>query len=155
MADSVGSAAGSTISVSTGAPGTFDQVGWEAVTWVLVGEVMSISTFGAVAESVSYKTLSNRFVQVLKGSVDRGALDMDLASLGDDAGQVLLLDGAAGGEIDTLHSVKVTFKTGRVKYFQALVMSFTDTIGSPDDVITANTSLAITGANDVFTVAAP
>lgn len=146
-------AAGSKLYVSASLPATYDAVGFEALTWVEVGEVTEIPSFGKVFNIVNHNPLGDRQTIKRKGSYDNGSIDIPYAydmTPGGDAGQLLLL---AGLESDVSRSFWVDFKGLKAHYFTAQVTSAPATVGSVDQIIMKNTTLAID--NDVLEEDAP
>lgn len=67
-----------------------DATAFAALTWVQVGSVGRIGDFGADAKINSYMTLDETVVQKQKGTADAGSPELEVASLPDDAGQIIL-----------------------------------------------------------------
>ena len=136
--------AGTTVEVSIAAPATHDSVGFAALTYTALGEIVSTGTKGGAAALVNHAPLSPRAVQKFKGSVNYGSysvgLGMDLA----DAGQALMLAGALGASIDVVHSFKETKQNGDIEYYRALIMTFERAGGTVDAIIGANCTLELT-----------
>lgn len=136
--------AGTTIEVSIAAPATHDAAGFGALTFTAIGEIVSTGTKGGAAALVTHAPLSPRAIQKFKGSINYGSysvgLGMDLA----DAGQILMVAGALGAQVDVVHSFKETKQNGDIEYFRALIMTYERAGGTVDAIIGANSSLEIT-----------
>jgi hypothetical protein len=61
-----------------------------ALTWVQVGKVGNIGDFGATSTMNSYNTLDEAVSQKQKGTANAGDPQIEVASVADDAGQVIL-----------------------------------------------------------------
>lgn len=66
------------------------QSAFEALTWVQVGKVGNLGDFGSESNLSSYNTLDESVTQKQKGTADAGSLQVDVASVYDDAGQVIM-----------------------------------------------------------------
>ena len=135
--------AGATLGIVASQPATYDAAGFGALTFVNVGEVVSLAEHGASYALVTHSSLESRRVQKLKGSVNDGSmavgLGMDLA----DAGQILLLAGADGAQVDTVHSVAITYQDGSIEYFTGIIMSYTRNPSTIDAIIGANVTFEL------------
>lgn len=153
MASNAQTAAGSRLYVSAALPATYDKTGFEALTWVEVGEVTEIPSFGKVYNVVNHNPLGDRKTVKRKGSYDNGSIDVPYAydmTPGGDAGQALLL---AGLDSDVSRSFWVDIKELKAHYFTGQITSAPTTVGSVDQIIMKNTTIAID--DDVLEVAAP
>ncbi len=137
-------AAGSRLYVSTTLPATYDKAGFEALTWVEVGEVTEVPSFGKVYNIVTHNPLGDRQTIKRKGSYDNGELDVPYAYDPDgDAGQTILYDAL---DDDASYAFKLDIKEAPVLksfYFTAQVTSRPVTVGGTDSIVMANTTLAI------------
>lgn len=135
--------AGATFGIVASSPATYDPAGFAALTFVNVGEIVSLGEHGATYALVTHSPLDQRRVKKFKGSVNDGsmalALGMDIA----DAGQVLLIDGADGSAVDTEHSVEIVYQDGSIEYFTAIVMSYTRNPSTIDTIIGANVTIEL------------
>ena len=136
--------AGTLISVSVAAPATHDSAGFAALTFTAIGEVVTTGTKGPSVALVTHSPLDKRAIQKLKGTVNYGTYSVGLGLDLTDAGQVLLIAGAAGAQIDVVHSFKEVKQNGDIEYYRAVVMSFDRAGGGNDAVLGANTSLELT-----------
>ncbi|CDO34996.1 hypothetical protein [Novosphingobium sp. KN65.2] len=147
--------AGTTLGISAGAPATFNQAGFEALTFTGIGEVTSIDgDLGRVYNLVTHNPLATRATVKKKGSYNSGSVTLQLAIDRDDAGQVLAL---AARDSDANYSFELTLQDGTVIYFQGLVMSFPINAGNVDSITAGTISIEITAddsGNDFVEVAA-
>tara|TARA_R110002167_G_C12653248_1_gene649320 strand:- start:340 stop:786 length:447 start_codon:yes stop_codon:yes gene_type:complete len=136
--------AGTAISVSIAAPATHDDAGFAALTYTLIGEIVTTGTKGPSVALVTHSPLDKRAIQKYKGTVNYGTYSMGLGLDIADAGQVLLKAGADGAQIDVVHSFKEVKQNGDIEYYRAVIMSFDRAGGGNDAVLGANTSLELT-----------
>ena len=132
--------AGSTISLVNALPATYDQVGFEALTYVEVGEITNLGEFGKEYTLVTHNPIADRRTRKRKGSYDQGSLSLEMARVVSDAGQVLLLDGQ---DLDNSHSFKIVLQDGTALYFTAQIMSFKTTLGDVDSITSASCEVQI------------
>lgn len=142
--------AGTTLGVSATAPATYDQAGFELLTFTEVGEITDLGEYGRQYNLVTHNPLGDRRTVKRKGSYNDGALSMQLARVPDDTGQVILINA-----LDTDDSIacEITLQNGDIQYFTAQVMSYTTGVGSVDQITNAACNLEID--NDIIEVAAP
>jgi hypothetical protein len=137
--------AGTTLAISAGNPATFNQAGFEALTFTEVGEITSVDgDVGRVYNLVTHNPLATRATVKKKGSYNSGSLTLPLAIDRADAGQVIA---QAALLSDSNYSFKLTLQDGSVIYFQGIVMSFPLNAGGVD-VITSGTITVEITAND-------
>lgn len=144
---------GTEYSVSAALPATYDEAGFDALTFTVVAEVISIPSVGPVFEQVDHKALDRRNVVKRKGSVDYGSTDLGLGWSPTDAGQVLLIAGADGANVDSVYSHKIAYPTGDVKYFTSQIFSYTTEVADTDSIIGSTVSISLD--NTIIDKAAP
>ena len=144
---------GTTYSVSASLPATYDEAGFDALTFTGVAEGVSIPSIGPVFEQVDHKALDRRNVVKRKGTVDYGSTDMGLGWSPTDAGQVLLIAGADGANVDQVYSHKIEYPTGDVKFFTSQIFSYTTEVADTDSIIGSTVSISLD--NTIVDVAAP
>lgn len=137
----VATSAGTVLKISAGTPGTFNVAGYEALTWITVGEVTDLGEFGREYALVTHNPVGSRGTRKYKGSYNEGAMTLQLGLDTDDAGQILA---KAASLSDSDYSVSVTTQNGDVYYMQAKVMSWKVGVGSVDSITTATCVLEIT-----------
>lgn len=113
--------AGTILSVCANAPATFNQAGYEALSWTEAGEVDNLGEFGRIYELLTRKPLASRGTIKRKGSYDEGGLPLQLAYDKNDAGQTILLTAST---IDNPISCRIVTPDSTDFYFEAMVMSF-------------------------------
>jgi len=143
--------AGSTISVVSGSPATYNAAGFADLTFSPIGEVVSVGERGRTYTDVSYTSLAERGTLHRKGSYDEPETPFEIGADRDDAGQVVL---KAASTSDTSHSFKIEYSNGEVDYFEGLVFSLVTNGGDTDTIrmVTANVRIDRQG---VVEVAAP
>ena len=120
MADVV-SGSGSKLYVSSSLPATHDQIGFEALTWVLVKEVSDIGEYGREYDSIEHAPIDTRIVETIKGNYREGSLPLVIGSVPADPGQVIML---ASSEIDTDVAFKIDRNDGVIDYNIGKVFSY-------------------------------
>ena len=133
---------------NAGLPGTFDEAGYAALTYVECGYITEIPEFG---ESYNINTLSilgSRIVIKAKGSVDPGQMTLPMVRVPSDAGQAVL--NAARAD-DRSYTFKVTISddftpsTGHptTLYFAGKISGYPMNIGGVDGFVMANVTIAL------------
>jgi hypothetical protein len=135
--------AGATFGIVASSPATYDGVGFAALSYVNVGEIVSLGEHGATYALVTHSPLDSRRVKKFKGSVNDGSMALALGMDITDAGQVLLIAGADGVAVDTEHSVEITYQDGSIEYFTCMVMSYTRNPSTIDTIIGANVTVEL------------
>lgn len=123
--------AGTTLAISAGVPATYNEAGYEALTYTEIGEITDVGTHGKTHAETKVNTLGSAGVQKIKGSFDLGNKSVKLAVSSDDSGQVLVmtaLDSYAN------YAFKQVYQNGDIDYFSAKVMSAVTEGGTPDVV---------------------
>jgi len=143
MASAAFTSAGTTIGVVSGAPATFDQAGFGALTFTAIGEITSAGEFGRQYNLVTHNPLDSRETIKRKGSFNSGTLALEMGRVPADVGQVVLV---AGADSDTSHSFEVTLQDGTILYFTGQIMSYTTNVGSTDQITTATVNVEIDSA---------
>jgi len=136
---------GTTVSVSAAQPATENQAGYEALSWIVVGEVTNIGEAGGTAEIPTFTPVASGVVHKRKGSRNYGTQSLELAKDSTDVGQIALQSGFDGANAAVIHSVRLNDGT-EVSYFQGLVGSFTTVRGDANTIISHNVNLERTSA---------
>lgn len=144
--------AGTVVSISAGTPATYDQTGFEALTYTEVGEVISPPTGGGrVYEDVSYTLLKERATVHLKGTYDEAEVTFQMITSRSDAGQVLM---KAAHLSDNFYAFKVQYPDGDVDYYQARVFGLVDETGEANAIRTLSVTMR-KHSNGVIDIAGP
>lgn len=138
----VQTSAGSTISITSTLPTTYDTTGWNALTgWTVVGEVTDIGEFGKEFNLVTHIPVGNRQVKKFKGSFNNGSIQLQMGR-----------DSAAGSNqsalraalvSDSSYSFKVTLQDLTKVFFTGKVMSYKTAVGSVDQITAASCTIEI------------
>ena len=134
--------AGNKFYVSTTAtpPATYDAAGYGALTYAEIGEVVDAGTLTAEYAVTEHNPISDRNLQKLKGTRDNGSHDFGLGFDKVDAGQIVM---ETALDSDENYHFKVAMKSGDTIYYSGLVTKFDYVFGGADDVVGAETSVAI------------
>lgn len=135
--------AGTKLEVAAETPTTRDETEFSALTYTEVGEVTDMGEYGAEFETVTHNPLGTRRTVKRKGTVNDGALTMQLGRVPSDAGQQILIDGVDGAERDTVHSFKVTLQDGTTQYMTGQIYSFTTNVGSVNQITGASVTVEL------------
>jgi len=150
MASGAFTSAGTTIGITSTAPGTYDDNstdGLPTLTYTEIGEVSDLGEFGREYNEVTFNPLGDRRTVKRKGSYNDGSVSMTVARVPGDAGQTILQTAL---DDDASYFFDVELQDGTHLYFAAQVMSYTTNVGSVDQITTASVTLGIT--NDIFEV---
>ncbi len=134
-------AAGSSLALSAMLPSSFDAAGYAALTYVEIGQVEKLGSFGASFAKVEFQGLKGA-KQKFKGSADFGALQPSIALDALDAGQILLQT-ASDDETQKLYSFRVTFPDGSARYFRGRVFGAPETADGADSMLMATPTVEI------------
>jgi len=135
--------AGTTLGVVAALPATYDEAGFDALTFLTVGEITEIPAFGSVYNLITHSPLGERRVVKRKGSVNDGTLTLNFAADADDAGQTALKTAHTS---DTEISVAITYPDGEIDYFTVLVMSYQVNAGGVDSIKSDSVVVELTNA---------
>ena len=114
--------AGTIVSISSALPATYDELGFDALTYTVVGEVTTApSSGGKTFEDVSYTTLSDRATKHLKGTSDQAEQTLEVTVERTDAGQLIVV---ASLDSDNEYALKVEYNNGEIDYSQVLTIGF-------------------------------
>ena len=104
---------GSTLHLVAAAPATEDAAGYEALTFVEVGEVISIGAIGDTSEDVTVTKLKDGRTEHFNGAKDGGSVPVACVREEGDAGQAIV---EAEGNSNTTISFKVVDPNGDARY---------------------------------------
>lgn len=140
--------AGTVVSISAGVPASYNQAGFEALTYTEVGEITTLGDRGRTYEDVSYNTLGERGTVHLKGSFDEPETPFEMVAARADAGQIIMKAAAAS---DNEYAFKVEYNNGDIDYFQGTVFSFVTGGGDSNSIrtLTSNIRVSRQGVIDV------
>ena len=134
--------AGTTIGISQGTePATYDITGFDALTYVAIGEIVDGGEFGRSYELVTHNPIGTRQTVKRKGSFNDGQLTLQLARVPSDTGQAALL---AALDSDLNSSFEITLQDGTTQHFIAQVLSYTTNLGNVNQITGATVVVEIT-----------
>lgn len=134
--------AGSTLGIATGAPATYDEAGFTALTFATVGEVTDIGELGREYSLVTHSPVGSRAVQKFKGSYNNGSMQIQMGRDVTDAGQIAMNTALAS---DDDFAFCITLQDLSKIYFVGKVTTFKTSIGSVDQITGANCTIEISG----------
>ncbi len=125
--------AGSRIFVSAALPATQDAAGFEALTWVEIGEVTDIgSVLGRAYNTATHAPIGSPKQTQIKASYTLANAEFVCGWDEEDAGQELV---SAASNSNDVYAFKVEKQDGTVRYFTAQVMQFVENNGTVDNVV--------------------
>jgi hypothetical protein len=132
--------AGSVLSISAAAPATFTATGYEALTWVPVGEMNNMGSVEAKTFNTSTSSNIGTALQTnQKASYTLPNSDFNVNWDPLDEGQILVQ--AATDSLKAVYSFKLERESGEVSYCTAQVMQFAQVLGGIDDTATGQFTL--------------
>lgn len=131
---------GTQVFISNTLPAAQDPAGYEALTWLEVGEVTDIGEFGRVYEEIITNYLNQRRVAKHKGNYDEGSPPITVTRNVQDGGQQSC---AVALGSDDNSAFKILHQGGDVDFFEAKVRSYTQEIGAANKMYNASIQLSI------------
>lgn len=110
---------GVTIEVSATLPATYDDTGYEALSWTGCGEVVDVSEIAKAWAVVSHQAVTRAYPEKIKDTYDVADVTLNLAKVTADTGQVILLAGLAAA---ASYSFQVTLPSGDIAYFTGKIL---------------------------------
>lgn len=150
---SVQTSTGIVLGVVADEPATYDKAGFEALTFVNVGEVTEIPEYGPTATVVNHEPLATGVTQKEKGFINYGSTSLAMGKDLADAGQVILSAGVTGAGKFVEHSFKITYASGDIDYFTGKIFSYTKNPGAANSIVSSTVMVEIN--NEVIEVPAP
>ena len=144
---------GTKLSVVAEDPATFDDVGYSALTFVEVGEVIDLPEYGPNVQVVESNPLATGITEKFKGFINYGSQSMGLEFDSEDAGQIILAAGVEGATKNTQHSIKIEYQDGSIDYYSARIFSYTKAPGSANSMVGSTVQVEIN--TPITRVAAP
>lgn len=139
MSDLLKPGLGTVFSVSASLPATENEAGYEALTFLAVGEVTEVPTFGPEHDVVTHVPLATGITAKYHGALNNGSITVPMALSPTDTGQIALKTALSG---KTRIAFAVEYADGSFDYFQGKVMSF-QRGASIGDVVTAEVMIEI------------
>jgi len=144
---------GTVLSVVAGVPATYDDTGYEDLTYAAVGEVGDLGEFGGTREVVTFTPVDTGIVAKRPGSIDYGQMSLQIARDAADTGQVALQSALDGAEAGNVHSFELVDRNGDTLFFTGIVSSFTYNAGSANTMFGGSCTIDLT--SKPLPVAAP
>lgn len=135
--------AGTVLAIAAAAPATYNETGYEALTWTTIGEVSDLGDIpnSRTYETVSWRNIANRGESKAKGGYTLPEQTITVGLDPDDAGQILL---TTASESDNAYSVKISNPNLGDWYGRALVMGGATSMGDVNAIVTRQIMLAYT-----------
>lgn len=138
--------AGTTISLSAAQPATYNEAGYEALTWTVIGGVTDLGALPKkMHEIVTQYFVASRGAVKMKGGYDLGSQTITYAVTPADPGQDLV---DTANESDAKYSVKVSNPNVGEIYAQALVAAGELSYGDVNSPVTQAATLHYTIVSD-------
>jgi hypothetical protein len=134
------------LSVVAELPATFDQVGYEALTFVEVGQLIDLPEYGPTVSVVESNPLKTGITEKYAGFTNFGSLSLGLEWDLADAGQVILSAAINPGGAFVPHSFKVLYNDGTIEFFHGGVFSYTRSAGSANSMVGSTVQVEINSA---------
>ena len=138
MASNVMTVTGTKVSTFAGEPLTYDEPGMAALAWVEIGEITNVGTLGATVTPVTHIAVADGVEVNRKGHVSYGDMAMTLGFDGVDVGQVAIDAAVDGAQKNTIHSLKVEYSSGVIRYVTGMWFAYEEIIGEADSIVGAN-----------------
>jgi len=134
-------------------PATYDQAGYTAVgmTWIPVGEVSSLGTYGGKTSVQKHIPIDTATVVKRAGSVDYGTMSITAAR--HKGADVTALVAAFNARTSGAFKIVLPTSLGDVDYFTGIVTSYQTNVANADAILQSNIEVELDSA--VITVAAP
>lgn len=141
--------AGTTIALAAAAPATYNEAGYEALTFTTIGGVTDLGQIPSkVYQLVEVFFVASRGKSKAKGGFDLGSQTVTYAVDADDAGQILV---DAATDSDSAYSVKIDHPSEGTIYARALVMGGPISYGDVNSPSTRAVTLEYTIVSDTET----
>mgnify|MGYP000019795718 FL=1 len=137
--------AGSKLSLSKDAPSSFDQTGFESLTYTDIAEIENAGTVGGSWGMTSHTAIDSLGTQDYKTVKSGTEISLSLAFDPTDAGQNMLQEAFDSVQA---YSVKITLSTGYIIYAVAKVGSFDVELGTADAITKASANLKLQPQKD-------
>lgn len=133
-------------SFSAGIAASYDQTGYEALSWTDSAEITNVGEHGRENEVVTFTLLHSNETKKRLGTSNEGTHTFEAVFNSGSAAQGILETAeAARNNV----SVKIAYSDGDVNYYEAIVTSLKRVSGGNSDIIRLNISLDIEGGTVV------
>lgn len=134
---------GVVLSVVAQLPATEDQVGYEALTFVEVGDLIDLPEYGPTVTVVESNPLKTGITEKYAGFTNQGSVSLGLEWDLEDAGQQILKSAINPGGAFVPHSFKVVYADDTTEYFHGGVFSYTRAAGSANSMVGSTVQIEI------------
>jgi len=138
-----------------GAPATFDEAGFGALSFVNIGQVSNIPAFGPTVQVVESNPLATGITEKFVGFVNYGSVALEADYDDEDAGQALVTDAVTttDASFGKDFSFELEYQSGAKRYWVGKFFSATENPGSANSMV--STSMNVEINTPVLKVAAP
>jgi hypothetical protein len=137
----IAASVGTCVSVSATLPATFNEAGYDALTFTQVGELEAIGEINVRHASVTFQNMCSGKTSTLKGAEEPVEITIDVAIDRDDAGQVIMT--SARKSLTQKVAIKVSEADGDAVYFHGYVMSDTINYGGINEIKKAQYTIGV------------
>ena len=134
---------GTSILVALGSPVTYDQSGYEAMSFAACGNVTQLDEIGGKSDVSSYDDMSDGITRKLPGTTNYGSSSIKMAFNKEDFGQLVLANGFDGANKGLEHSFAIVDSSGSAIWFTSRIFSFAIEYGSTGDIIMSSVNIEI------------
>lgn len=134
---------------TTTPPATNDAAGYAALTFIPIGCISSLGSFGKTYNAATIDCLVDGATHTLKGTLSRGTLEVTVA-LDDTSAAFTALETAVADKSTGLYHFKIVLPNKQasagkdaVRYFSGRVMSNVENVTGSNDVVTQTISISI------------
>ena len=138
------SSAGPTFSTASGDPATWDEAGFEAQTYNVIGKIKNGGGFGKKFQLITNQYLSQRGEEKRKGTFNAGSISLQVDILKGSAGQDMC---APALDVDADYSFRAVLQNGRTFYLRGLVTGFPVNVGGANDMTSSTITIEL---NPIF-----
>lgn len=110
---------GATMGLSATLPATFTKVGYDALTFIDIGEVIDVGELAKAFNVINHQTVGRAYPQKLKDTYDIANITLTLGRAFDDAGQVALATALAAS---ASYAFNITLPSGDIGEFTGKVI---------------------------------
>lgn len=129
-----------------GLASTYDAATFAAASYIQIGELVDLGSFGKKYNKVTFNPLGDRKTVKRRGSYDNGTLSLKLGDSILEPGQIAI---KAASDQDSSFAFKVVVQSGTTYYFTGQVMGWTLEVGSVDQITGLTVDVEID--NDIVT----
>jgi hypothetical protein len=115
---------GTKVAIATGLPATFNEAGYEALTWVDISGIVSVSETGDEGAAIDVPNLTTGRTKTSKGATKGQPINIAYADVASDAGQAAVI---AASKTTAEYSLRISepgASGAPERYFSGPVMNF-------------------------------